>query len=105
MKFARFALLIPTIAFSLSASAALAPYWERAKELAAIAQDPGVAATMGGELIDSIRVLGVDEYEVSGNRCTVRVALETIPPPPHVIGARQFKVKVTGAAGCPVGRD
>jgi hypothetical protein len=105
MKIARIALLISSIAFSISASAALSPYGERAKEIATIAQDPGVSATMGGELIDSIRVLGVDEYEVSGNRCTVRVALETIPPPPHIIGARQFKVKVAGAAGCPVGRD
>lgn len=100
MKSARIVLSLTALCFSISASAALAPYWERAKELATIAQDDGVATAMNGHGIEAIRYVATDEYEISGSSCTVTVALETIPPPPHVIGARRFTVNVTRQTGC-----
>ena len=90
------ALLITMIA--APALAALPPWVERGREIAAVAQDPGVLELTGTRLIEEVRYVDADQYEVVAEGCTVQVQLETESS--QAIGPRQFSVHVTGSEGC-----
>lgn len=88
-------LLSTSIAF-----AALPPYWERAREFAQIAGDQNVQGKMKSNLIESIRYIAPDKYEVIGEKCVVIVQLKTIELPSHRVGPRSFIVEVISTNEC-----
>lgn len=94
------------ILFALGASsahAALPPYWQSAKEITAIVNDPRVHdAFTREEPIQSVTLTAPDVYEVSTKSCTVTVNVVDKPPQPGqemMVGPRQFDIEV-GQATC-----
>jgi len=90
-------------ALASSAHAALPPYWQSAREITEIVNDPRVHdALKREEPIRSITVTAPDVYEVSTENCTVTVNVVDQPPVPGeetMVGPRQFLIEV-GAATC-----
>lgn len=86
-----------------SAQAALPPYWQSAKEITTIVNDPRVhSAFTREEPIQSITLTAPDVYEVSTKSCTVTVNVVDKPPAPGkemMVGPRQFDIEV-GEATC-----
>lgn len=83
-----------------SASAALPPYWQSAREIGAILDDPRVHdALKYEEPILSIATSGDDVYVLKTARCTVTVTVVDKPEAEAMVGPRQFDLEV-GAAQC-----
>ncbi len=88
------------VAAASSASAALPPYWQSAKEIAAIVNDQRVHdALKYEEPILSISTTGNDIYELKTKRCSLTVTIVDKPSDSQVMGPRQFDVEV-GQADC-----
>jgi hypothetical protein len=88
-------LLVPPIA-----NAALPPFWQSAREIAAIVNDSRVHdALKYEEPILSVGVTAPDTYEVRTKRCTLTVKIVDKPAKPAVMGPRQFGLAV-GEATC-----
>src|SRR5581483_12394810 len=93
-------LLLPAFAlFCLAAapaSAALAPYWQRLRELQAILADLGLTEALGsGDPIISVAVTAEDTYEIRTARCSVvahTVDVEPLPGAEPVVGPRRFSI-------------
>ena len=82
------------------ALAALPPYWQSAREIAAIVNDQRVHdALKYAEPIISIGVTAPDVYELKTERCTLAVKIVDKPVKPGLIGPRQFDLEV-GKATC-----
>jgi hypothetical protein len=79
------------------AAAALSPFYESAREIAAILADPRLAAALPGQsAIVSITESGASGFDFSNGRCTVTVRVVTVPPEagkPMVAGPRQFTLE------------
>jgi hypothetical protein len=89
------ALLVPSIA-----NAALPPFWQSAKEIAAIVSDQRVHdALKYEEPILSVSVTAPDTYVVRTERCTLTVKIIDKPAKPGVVGPRRFDLAV-GEATC-----
>ncbi len=77
------------------AGAALAPNYERTRELIAILSNPDVAQKLGMEIIQSIAANGNEGYRIRTSNCYLDVTLVSAPSSgPPVLGAWQFVVKV-----------
>ena len=82
------------------ALAALPPYWQSAREITAIVNDPRVHdALKYEEPITSVISVGSDQYEVGTERCSIRVSIVTKQQSGATIGPRQFDIEV-GTAEC-----
>lgn len=75
------------------ANAALAPNYQRAKELTAIID--AVAAELPGHPITKIIYQKPDQYQVIAGPCSISASLITIPMKSGMVGARQFEVKLS----------
>ena len=82
------------------AQAALSPYWQSTREIAAIVNDLRVHnALKYEEPIVSVAVTAPDVYEVKTDRCTLTVKIVDKPAKPGLMGPRQFDLAV-GEATC-----
>lgn len=87
-------------AMSTSALAALPPYWQSAREISTIVNDPRVHdALKYEEPIVSIMTSGDDVYELKTQRCTLLVTIVDVPQAKPMMGPRQFDLEV-GSADC-----
>jgi hypothetical protein len=97
------AIPVAAIAWALtaaSASAALPPYWQSAREIGAILDDPRVHdALKYEEPILSISTTTDDVYVLKTARCTVTVTIVDTPQAEVMVGPRQFDLEV-GEAAC-----
>ena len=83
-----------------TAQAALSPYWQSAREIAAIVEDGRVHdALRYVEPILSVTTTGDDVYVVRTERCTVTVTIVDKPVDGMIVGPRQFDLEV-GEAEC-----
>ena len=83
-------LLLLALLFPMPLSAALAPQYQRAKELQAVLS---VASGLLDQPIDKIEAIGPDEYQVTAGTCTLDVRIADDPafkPEPGWAGPRQF---------------
>jgi hypothetical protein len=76
-----------------SASAALAPNYQRLAELRAVLQHPGVNGALQDAVVDRVEYVRTDLYRVTAGRCHVDVRIVDLPVPRGVVGARRFDVR------------
>lgn len=93
---------VPVVLSALAtpAFAALPPYWQSAREISTIINDPRVHdALKYEEPIVSITTGGDDVYELRTERCTLLVTIVDAPQDAPMAGPRQFDIEV-GQADC-----
>ena len=83
---------LAALAFALPAQAALPPGHQRAAELRAVLNAPGLVDAVGNALIARIEYAGPDLYRVSGGRCHVDARIVDLPMPRGIVGGRRFEV-------------
>jgi hypothetical protein len=88
----RLLIALPIIAISTHASAALAPNYQRAREMTAVID--AVAAQLPQHPITKIIYQKPDQYRVVAGPCSVDVSIVSAPPKPGLVGPRQFDVKL-----------
>jgi hypothetical protein len=93
----RLLIALPIIAISTHVSAALAPNYQRAREMTAVID--AVAARLPQHPISKIIYQKPDQYRVVAGPCSVNAAIVSAPPKAGVAGPRQFEVKL-GAPRC-----
>jgi hypothetical protein len=86
------ALVTTTTAF-----AALPPYYQRVREITAIAESKEVQEAVREAPIDSIVWTGPDRVQVKGDRCSVEVQIIDTGKRADPPGPRKFKLKVKKA--------
>ncbi|MCY1744024.1 hypothetical protein [Ensifer sp. SL37] len=74
------------------ANAALAPNFQRARELNAVIN--AVAVAVPKHPIDKVISQGRDRYAVVAGKCTVIARIVGLPAKPGVVGPRQFEVEL-----------
>ncbi|HET7716476.1 MAG TPA: hypothetical protein VFK86_12705 [Bauldia sp.] len=83
-----------------AAFAALPPFWQSAREISMIVNDPRVHdALKYEEPILSITTTGDDVYELKTSRCTLQITIVDTPQAEPMPGPRQFDLEV-GEADC-----
>ncbi len=91
------------ILLATPAFAALPPQAERAREIAAVAMNTDVLAMCKVRLIDAIRFVDIDLYEVQAGTCRVQAKLETTSTmasaASHTPSARRFKNQTESTHG------
>lgn len=86
------------LAMTLTAGAALSPYWQSAREIDTIVNDQRVHDALAGEeAILSISATGADVYEVRTQRCQLSVTVVDKPTDTPVMGPRQFDLEICTA--------
>ncbi|MGD9803102.1 MAG: hypothetical protein AB7E81_01400 [Hyphomicrobiaceae bacterium] len=85
------------MAISQVASAALAPNYQRAKEMTAIIE--AVAAQLPQHPITKVIYQKTDEYRIIAGPCSIRASIVSKPSAGGLAGPRQFEVKL-GRARC-----
>jgi len=75
------------------AAAALAPEYQRIRELNAVLNHQGVVAAFGGTPIERIEYVRTDLYRVSAGRCRLDVAIVGLPMPRGMAGPRRFEAR------------
>lgn len=78
---------------ALPAHAALPPQYQRAAELKAVVEAPGVANAFERAPIERVEYVRTDLYRVSAGACRLEVAIVDLPTPPGVSGGRRFAAK------------
>ncbi|MGU3576794.1 hypothetical protein ACLBWZ_14770 [Brucellaceae bacterium C25G] len=78
---------------STQAQAALAPNYQRAKEMTAIIE--AVATEIPTHPITKIIYQKPDQYQVVAGSCSVRAKIVTLPTRDKMVGARQFEVQLS----------
>jgi hypothetical protein len=82
------------------ALAALPPYWQSAREISTIVNDPRVHdALKYEEPILSVTTTGDDVYELRTARCTLTVTIVDLPPKEGMVGPQAFDIQL-GEAEC-----
>jgi hypothetical protein len=76
------------------AHAALAPNYERIREIGEILQNQDLIRKLGLQPIDGIEVAGENTYRIWTEKCIVIVKLVSTPNAPPVLGPWQFSVQV-----------
>lgn len=76
------------------AAAALAPNYERLRELSAILGDDDLMQKLGHEVVDGIEATGDGRYRVWTGRCSIDVELAGTPNAPAIAGPWQFTIRV-----------
>ncbi len=82
------------LAITTSAFAALPPYYQRAREIAAISESSDVQEALRGAPIDSIVWTGTDRVQVKGGNCSAEVLIIDTGKRSDPPGPRKFKLKV-----------
>ena len=82
------------LAFALPAQAALPPWHQRAAELRAVLNAPGLVDAFGNALIERVEYAGLDLYRVSAGRCHVDARILGLPMPRGMVGGRRFEVRL-----------
>ena len=94
---------LAAVALGLAATAAVAalpPYWQSAREISAIVDDPRVHDALAyEEPIVSVSNVGEDVYLLKTARCSVTVTIIDKPDAEPLVGPRQFDLQV-GVAEC-----
>ena len=88
------AAIVFALAAADTASAALAPNYERLRELAAILGDQDLVQKLGIQPIVGIEATGKSDYTVRTEKCTVAVTLVAAPNAPAIPGPWQFTIQV-----------
>jgi len=88
----RLLIALPMIAISTHVSAALAPNYQRAREMAAVID--AVAAQIPQHPISKIVYQKPDQYRVVAGPCSVNATIVSAPPKTGLVGPRQFEVKL-----------
>jgi hypothetical protein len=78
---------------ALPAQAALAPNYQRLREINAVLNHPGVIAAFGQTPIEAIQYVRTDLYVVRAGRCRVDVAIVGLPMPRGMAGPRRFEAR------------
>jgi hypothetical protein len=91
------AILLTSLLASASASAALAPYYQSAREIQAVLASPEIARQLFGS-ITAIHHEG-DAYIVETSSCQLQVDIVYLPPEGGAVGAARFELRV-GRAIC-----
>ncbi|HEX8483098.1 MAG TPA: hypothetical protein VF650_14470 [Allosphingosinicella sp.] len=81
------------------AAAALPPQYQRAAEFRAVIADASVAGAFGSAPVERIEFVRPDLYRVSAGRCSLEVAIVSLPTPAGVAGPRRFAVRA-GRKSC-----
>lgn len=90
----RLAPLVALAFTALPAQAALPPWHQRAVELRAVLNAPGLVDAFGNALIERVEAAGPDLYRVSAGRCHVDARIVGLPMPRGMVGARRFEVRL-----------
>ncbi len=91
----RFAALVAVlIALTGPAAAALAPNYERIRELGAILQNQELIRKLGIQPIEGIETTGQNAYRIWTAKCIVVVTLVAAPNAPPILGPWQFTMQV-----------
>jgi hypothetical protein len=85
---------LAAFAFALPAQAALPPWHQRAAELRAVMNAPGLVEAFGNALIERVEVAGPDLYRVTAGRCHVEARIHDLPVPRGMVGGRRFEVRL-----------
>ncbi len=80
------------VGLSTASHAALAPNYQRAKELTAIIE--AVAEQVPAHPITKVIYQKRDQYQVIAGPCSIRAVIVTAPQKRQMVGARQFDVKL-----------
>lgn len=92
-------LLILMLFYSAGSIALLPPYYESAKEITAILNDPSVAEKItSGRVINSITKTE-SGYMISAGTCTLQITIKYLPPPNGMVGAAVFEIEA-GELSC-----
>lgn len=82
------------LATATSALAALPPYHQRAREIAAILESAEVQEVLRDSPIDSISWIGVDRFTVKGGACSAEVKIVDTGKRGDPSGPRKFRLDV-----------
>jgi hypothetical protein len=93
-KTAAFLAMILLLGAATAATAALAPNYERLRELEAILQNQELIQKLGIQSITSIEAAGDATYTVRTATCTVVVTLVSTPNAPPLLGPWQFTIQI-----------
>ena len=94
MRVLRLAVLFAAAAATAApVPAALPPQHQRAAELRAVLDHPGVVGAFGSTPIERIEYLRTDLYRVTAGRCRVNVTIVDLPTPSGVVGGRRFEAR------------
>jgi hypothetical protein len=74
--------------------AALPPWHQRAAELRAVLNAPGLVEAFSDVLIERVEAAGPDLYRVSAGRCHVNARIVDLPLPRGIVGPRRFEVRL-----------
>jgi hypothetical protein len=88
----RLLIALSIIASATGADAALAPNYQRAREMTAIID--AVAAQLPQHPITKIIYRKPDRYGVVAGPCSIEASIVPTPPKAGVLGPRQFEVKL-----------
>lgn len=80
------------VVLSTASQAALAPNYQRAKELTAIIE--AVAEQVPAHPITKVIYQKRDQYQVIAGPCSIRAVILTAPHKRQMVGTRQFDVKL-----------
>ncbi|WVT75312.1 hypothetical protein QM996_09605 [Sinorhizobium chiapasense] len=86
------ALCLVVLLVASQAAAALAPNYQRARELNAVIN--AVAVAVPKYPIDKVISQGRDRYAVIAGKCTVIAKIVGLPSKPGLVGPRQFEVQL-----------
>ena len=86
------ALCLVVLPVASQAAAALAPNYQRARELNAVIN--AVAVAVPKYPIDKVISQGRDRYAVIAGKCTVIAKIVELPSKPGLVGPRQFEVQL-----------
>lgn len=83
---------LAAIMISSSANAALAPNYQRAKEMTAIIE--AVASKVPQHPITKVIYQKPDRYRVIAGPCSIRASIVSVPAKAGLVGPRQFAVRL-----------
>lgn len=90
-------------AFILSitpAFAAIAPHYQRLRELRALVDNNRIISAFGARSIDRIEYISLDLYRLSGGGCHLDAKIVDQPLPDGMAGGQRFTIEV-GLLNCP----
>jgi len=82
------------------AFAALAPHYQRLRELRALIDNNRIISAFGGRSIDRIEYISLDLYRLTGGGCHLDAKIVDQPLPDGMVGARRFTIEI-GPLNCP----
>jgi len=90
--------------FTYPAYGLLPPFYQGAKEITAILNNPDIANKIGsGRIIKSIEKTD-SGYRVAANECTLDVTITMLPPKSEMVGPAEFTINA-GPLNCDAGES